>query len=166
MTREVVGMKAAKATQLTPVGAEQDISPALQFAQGESPYSGLRDALRRVRSGMAMLDKYVGALERDAEYIAEHQYRAVPGDELAEALAAPVETVSTSFADDFKAKQLVAQEATFSPAPNTAEASEGTQADDGWACPEHGHTAIAILKSPRGRVYRSCTEANCNQFEK
>lgn len=39
----------------------------LRFAPGESPYSGVRQALARVREGMAGLDKYLGAIERDVD---------------------------------------------------------------------------------------------------
>lgn len=40
-----------------------------QFAPLESPYSGLAEACARMRANMAQLDKYLTALELDAEYL-------------------------------------------------------------------------------------------------
>lgn len=62
-----------------------DEPPArLQFAPGESPYDGVHKALARIREGMAGLDKYIGALERDLDVFEKEWASARTSPEAAE----------------------------------------------------------------------------------
>lgn len=46
---------------------EPPVAERLQFLPFESPYSGVREAIGRIRRGMSDLEKYLGAVERDVE---------------------------------------------------------------------------------------------------
>jgi hypothetical protein len=57
---------------------EIPVAERLRFAPGESPYSGVREALATIRRGMSQLDKYLGAIERDVE-VFEREFQASRG---------------------------------------------------------------------------------------
>ncbi len=52
-----------------PVEASTEVSKKLTFAPLERPRSGVLEACARIRDGMALLDKYLSAIERDVKIL-------------------------------------------------------------------------------------------------
>jgi hypothetical protein len=161
MVAGIMGVKAEKATKLTPVGFEGvTFTPeANKFAPMESPYSGVLEACRRIRESMTMLEKYVAAIERDATFGPQVKSIGQPRDALEdamdEALAVLDEPVEETLAARMVRLEAEAQSAAF-----------GAPAKAGWTCSAHGDTDVREHTSPRGRRFMACEVPGCKEFEK
>ena len=170
MVSSVMARKEAKATGLTPVGAERQ--PVLHDAPGDRfEYErGVREqivvSLAVVRSEMAKIEEACRSVEREAGIPEGGPPPFVTPVAAAEAASAEGKVKDATadeehrkFTEDIAAKSAAAQAQAFA-----AQDDPAPKAGSSWVCPAHGTESVTMLTSRKGRKYGSCTR--CQQFER
>ena len=176
MVADIMGVKADKATKLTPLPGETVKMPSWpsDIPGAFMSKEGLRDAAKDLRRHAATLveiadalDSYSGlaSQETDTKQAAMEATKREEREADARAAAEP------SFAEKFAAMQAEAQAAVFTnPVREVALASLDDEPEETpkstWVCTTHGDEDIRQLRSPKGRDYAACGVPNCKEFQR
>ena len=170
MTRGIMGRKAEKATQLTPVGLERPLPKIGAAFPNDHPTEVVESAVKAIRREVGHILDALDAIDATNGVPSVVPSTLVPDPKASEREAdekharRPVVIVKTDeepepFPTRFERLSQQAQEATYRDA-------EAEPESVGWTCPKHGADHTVTLTSRKGRLYRACNLAECPEFEK
>jgi hypothetical protein len=186
MTAGILQRKENKATQLTPVGMERGGSfatnPHVVFPWDrpaeavQQEIVGIRLQLERWKK---QADEARDGIYRSAGYIEDGLRQVESALEIpvggpvigtvtkvdeAVAVQRAKDEAADKWAKEYEAKARAAQEQVFVELDDPPASTPVVAGEAGWVCPKHGDEELRVLKSRKGRVYRTCMK--CEEFER